>query len=499
MSEIDNFVATPTGEAFNSFTKDQLVLLADRFEVPLTSNDKRSKLAVKTLVREELVKREILSPAELCDFASVLTFEQQKELLLLQIDYSKYHLKEQEFLVEKCRLERELELGKQGVEKERLSLECVRLDLIGEGKIESGAKNVDITKNIRLLPKFDESDVDTFFNLFERVAGLYKWDDATRCLLLQCTLSGRAAQVYAALGAPENGTYSYVKKAVLKAYELVPEAYRQKFRGMRKQSSQTYVEFADELSTQLKRWCMATEVMSQEDLFNLILIEQFKNCLPEGIATYVSEHQVATVSEAAVLADDYALIHKTKFSHVPTVRNDRTYRGHQVPHTSKFDATLPVNTRSGRSQTTVDPTRICNYCLGVGHWKSECEKLKRKNDSRFKYRKPASDSAHPPALAVSMSDPPRQASENNFDCSFAPFVSTGFVSLSTNGKKVPIKILRDTGSVESFILQSVLPFSCESDSGQSVCVRGFDMNVVSVPLHKVHVSSGLVNEKCCWE
>ena len=38
--------------------------------------------------------------------------------------------------------------------------------------------------------------------------------------------------------------YDTVKSAVLRAYELVPEAYRQKFRKHMKSGSQTFVEFA---------------------------------------------------------------------------------------------------------------------------------------------------------------------------------------------------------------------------------------------------------------
>ena len=35
-----------------------------------------------------------------------------------------------------------------------------------------------------------------------------------------------------------------VKKNILKAYELIPEAYRQKLRDCRKELDQTHVEFA---------------------------------------------------------------------------------------------------------------------------------------------------------------------------------------------------------------------------------------------------------------
>ena len=40
--------------------------------------------------------------------------------------------------------------------------------------------------------------------------------------------------------------YEKVKTTVLHAYELVPEAYRLKFRNSRKASEQTFMEFARE-------------------------------------------------------------------------------------------------------------------------------------------------------------------------------------------------------------------------------------------------------------
>ncbi len=251
MSEIDDFVTTPTVEAFDAFSKDQLVLLAELYEVLLSSSDKGNKGGMKTLIRDVLVKKEVLPAAPEPPLnetpPSGLLFEQQEEFLLLQLDKSRT-------LIEKCRLERDVKLAKQELERERLALERKRLILIEEGKLGPTSPvnpdNVDVTKNIRLLPKFVESNVDTFFNLFEHVADLYNWPDVTRCLMLQCTLSGQAAQAYSALGVPESHTYSCVKKAVLKAYELVPEAYHQKFCGMRKHSGQSYVEFADELSVQ---------------------------------------------------------------------------------------------------------------------------------------------------------------------------------------------------------------------------------------------------------
>ncbi len=44
-----------------------------------------------------------------------------------------------------------------------------------------------------------------------------------------------------------------------------------------------------------------------------MLIEEFKNCVPERTALYLNERKVSTVQPAAVLADEYTLMHKTVF------------------------------------------------------------------------------------------------------------------------------------------------------------------------------------------
>ena len=55
-----------------------------------------------------------------------------------------------------------------------------------------------------------------------------------------------------------------------------------------------------------------------------------------------------------------------------------------------------------------------------------------------------------------------------------------------------MKILRDTGASESFILESILPFSSSSRSGRSLLVRGIDLSTFEVPLHRVVLYSELV-------
>jgi len=56
----------------------------------------------------------------------------------------------------------------------------------------------------------------------------------------------------------------------------------------------------------------------------------------------------------------------------------------------------------------------------------------------------------------------------------------------------PVRILRDTGGSQSFILSNLLPLS-DADCEASAIVRGIGMEFVPVPLHTVHVKSDLIS------
>lgn len=78
---------------------------------------------------------------------------------------------------------------------------------------------------IRLIPLFCERDVEKYFVLSERVL---TWPKEVWTLLLQCLFSGKAQEAYATLSPELILDYDKVKAAVLRTYELVPEAYWQK-------------------------------------------------------------------------------------------------------------------------------------------------------------------------------------------------------------------------------------------------------------------------------
>ena len=97
----------------------------------------------------------------------------------------------------------------------------------------------DRARNIRLVP-FQEKEVDNYFAHFEKVADSLNWPKESWVLLLQRVLVGKDQEIYGSISVEQSSNYEHVKEAILKAYELVPEAYRQKFRNYLKHDSKTH-------------------------------------------------------------------------------------------------------------------------------------------------------------------------------------------------------------------------------------------------------------------
>ena len=138
-----------------------------------------------------------------------------------------------------------LEAEKEGAAREH------ELKMAGLGKHSPSdkASAFDPARNIRLVPPFQEKEVDKYFAHFEKVADSLNWPKESWVLLLQSVLVGKAQEIYGSLSVEQSSNYEHVKEAILKAYELVPEAYRQKFRNYLKYDSKTHVEFAREKKT----------------------------------------------------------------------------------------------------------------------------------------------------------------------------------------------------------------------------------------------------------
>lgn len=71
-----------------------------------------------------------------------------------------------------------------------------------------------VAHHLRLVPPFNESEVEICFLLFERAAVAYKWSNVEHAMLLQCIL-GKAQQAYSTLSDADSQNYEAIKAAVL--------------------------------------------------------------------------------------------------------------------------------------------------------------------------------------------------------------------------------------------------------------------------------------------
>ena len=213
---------------------------------------------------------------------------------------------------------RELELK---AEQEKALLEAekeaaareheLKMASLGKQSPSEKASVFDPARNIRLVPPFQEKEVDKYFAHFEKVADSLNWPKESWVLLLQSVLVGKAQEIYGSLSVEQSSNYEHVKEAILKAYELVPEAYRQKFRNYLKYDSKTHVEFAREKENLFNRWCHSKEIGQDfKKLKQMVLLEEFKDKVRPDIRSHLDEQKVEELEKAAIMADDYALTQK---------------------------------------------------------------------------------------------------------------------------------------------------------------------------------------------
>ena len=210
----------------------------------------------------------------------------------------------------------------------------------------------DITKHIRLVPLFQEKEfeVDKYFLYFEKVAENLKWPKEHWTLLLQSVVIGKAREIYTRLSLEQSSDYDIVKDLILKPYELVPEAYRQKFRNSRKENDQTHVEFARTKKQLFDRWCSLKKIGSDyPKLRQLMPVEEFKRCINSDVKSFLDEKEVETLEKAARLADDYTLTHKSR-KETPqklTQLSSRSHPRHLVgKRTAQKDITIDTTSDS---------------------------------------------------------------------------------------------------------------------------------------------------------
>ena len=383
------------------------------------------------------------------------------------------------------------------------------------------------------------------------------WPKESWVLLLQSVLVGKAQEIYGSLSVEQSSNYEHVKEAILKAYELVPEAYRQKFRNYLKYDSKTHVEFAREKENLFNRWCHSKEIGQDfKKLKQMVLLEEFKDKVRPDIRSHLDEQKVEELEKAAIMADDYALTHKMSSKS----GNPQQKRYHGSGNRENISRKMDDRKRQGKSTenvglvSKVEPLKPiscghcgkpgdiitncwklggktpCEHCGRFNHKSEDCRIAKNKLQKEVKPTgltslkglkvspfnesenckgvkvKPLIDRNHfvekNKGIKVNplhndkscIEDEISPNTESDYMENYKPFISEGVVSLvGDENSSQKVKILRDTGATQSLMLDSVLPLTENSFTGANVLISGVEMGVLEVPLHEVNIKSSLIN------
>ncbi|KAJ8039062.1 hypothetical protein HOLleu_16653 [Holothuria leucospilota] len=515
---LDEFVASPSVEELDSLKKSEIVKVAKHYGIEFQLLMRKDE--IKRYVLEYLVDESIL-PSTVLERATTVPTDNTFELKRLEIEMNKeVRLKEvekekekEEREMQKEKEEREMQMQREKEAREHeFRLRQLELGVIkgSDPKIGLDTGVFDVSKHVKFVPKFQEDNVEKFFNHFEKLGEQLKWPRDKWSILIQSNFTGKAQEVYSALSIEDSMDYDKVKKAILQAYELVPEAYRQKLRKYRKADTQTYVEFAYQKERHFDRWCASKKVSTFDALRQLMLVEEFKRCVNDDIKTHLEENKADKLKEVANLADQYALTHK--FGKVGHTQN----KGQFSRPNKKYGNSSGTTGNSGSQSGSISPTNSgkkqpassrqkndqvssnkaafkdisCGFCHKKGHTTANCFTL-----AKLKETETSSN-----ALAIVENSPEvvvtlRPNSKDQIKEEYLPFVSEGFISLDGNSAHPPvkIKILRDTGATQSLVLDGVLPLSDSTSTGENVLIQGVECGFISVPLHKINLKSDLVS------
>ena len=448
MDKIENFLKAPSMEKLERLRKSEIMKTGEKLELNVENSMRKHELVRK--IAEHMVDENVFEEAALEELPTEVMRMTPEQIELEKI---------------KIQVQMELQRNKMELEKAKIHQEMSLLEVdLAISRREGSHYSFEVTKQARLVPKFEEANVDGYFAHFERTALNLGWPKECWSMLLQTVLTGKAQRAYATLPTENCADYNLVKAAVLKSFELVPEAYRQKFRTQRKTENQSYVEFLRGKENALDKCCDSKRIDGDvEKLGQLILAEEFLNCVPEEVRVHLSERKTDVNYEMAALADEYILTHrKTK---------EKTCTESRV----KFKAELSPEGRpkeeNRRTFQSSSRTVVCYKCGKAGHIAIRCQLGKGPERNQTQSGKPQG------AVTTTRGNQ-----------SYRPWTKKGVIR-GPHGGPVEVSILRDTRAPQSLLLRNKLPKGVIEATRETVMIEGIGGRRVKIPLCKITLKS----------
>ncbi|GFX90012.1 CCHC-type domain-containing protein [Trichonephila clavipes] len=301
---------------------------------------------------------------------------------------SKYYKEEEaKELLEVITAERlETEQQQKLKRQEQLSIEKLRLEIeLSRNANQSATQNNGQTSRVKSL---DEIVKMAFAS--EMVS------DELKPKVLLCMLGDKVSNLLVNLGEEELKDYESLKQVVLKEYEPSPKICLENFRKAKRNSDETFSQFASRLTSMWLYYCKLREANDFESVNQLIVADKMFEMLDSETATHIGVLKGKNGTNPGTWANNviYFMLPKGKSYDEPERAkwNDsekRSFNGSwgKQPFGEKKSDNFSSRKNFDKGQVTEIKKFACFTCGSDKHFKRDCPKNKEVDNKRLNENK----------------------------------------------------------------------------------------------------------------
>ncbi|XP_073803355.1 uncharacterized protein isoform X4 [Danio rerio] len=225
------------------------------------------------------------------------------------------------------------------------------------------------------LEKLNETDdVEHFLVTFERIAVACRWNRSDWVWHLIPLLTGKARAAYVNMEVTESADYDKVKSAILKKYDINVETYRQRFRSLAVNPSESPKELYSRLKELFTKW-IQPKGKTVEEVSEAIILEQYLRMLSPELQVWIRERDPGSASEAASWADVFVAARgRSKPWTFKSGGENRSISMGQGRQKTEGQGKPYFGKAPGNLSLTSRRPPICHMCGQEGHIKPNCPK-----------------------------------------------------------------------------------------------------------------------------
>ncbi|GFW06501.1 retrovirus-related Pol polyprotein from transposon opus [Trichonephila clavipes] len=325
---------------------------------------------------------------------------------------SKYYKEEEaKELLEVITVERlETEQQQKLEQQEQLSIEKLRLEIeLSRNANQSATQNNGQTSRVRSLDEIvkmvrlltvkvpNKSDGwDYFFSSLEKAFASEMVSYELKPKVLLCMLGDKVSNLLVNLGEEELKDYESLKQVVLKEYETSPKICLENFRKAKRNSDETFSQFASRLTSMWLYYCKLRGANDFESVNQLIVADKMFEMLDSETATHIGVLQGEEWYKPRDLGKQCDIFYASKGKSYDEPErakwNDsetRSFNGNggKQPFGEKKSDNFSSRKNFDKGQVTEIKKFACFTCGSDKHFKLDCPKNKEVDNKRLNVNK----------------------------------------------------------------------------------------------------------------